>query len=527
MQTLNLNQTECGHCALSRRSFLATGCAGCAGMIGLSQGGLLLEVANAAETTMTVRVIFSLHAPVQTDPDWPNIGFDFRPVMDKTMNALILGCPNIAFKSSMADGLEKAKQIVDTDKAEGTIDGYFVMQLNTGVRAVQEIVASGKPVLYTDFLYGGCGHFLQRGAAELRAGKPNYAFISSSQLEDYVAAAQCFPLAKGEGGVAAFVAGVTKVRIERTPNHFDMTCKEDKVDMLSTADLRKELKGKKMLEVEKGRHAVAAQTKESLGIEIVQIPYAELNDEWVKADKDAAQEVVKRWKRTADAIVGVPDKTLQESAEMYLAQKACLKKYDACAITVNCLHGFYGGQIHAYPCLGFHELLNEGLVGACECDTRSTLTMVAMTTLTKGRPGFISDPVMDISTKQIIYAHCVASNKPFGPAGPANPFTILTHSEDRQGASVRSTLPPGYMTTTLEIAPEWKQILFHQAKAVGNSTEDRACRTKLACVPAGDFEKLFTCWAPWSWHRVTYYGDLKESVFALADAIGFKVIEEA
>ena len=140
-----------------------------------------------------------------------------------------------------------------------------------------------------------------------------------------------------------------------------------------------------------------------------------MNDEWEKADKVQAKEVMNKWKRNAEAVVDISDETLEASARMYLAMKTCLKKHDACGITINCLGGFYGGHIHAYPCLGFHELLNEGLIGACECDTLSTLTMITMTTLTKGRPGYISDPVMDVATKQIIYAHCVASNKAFGP----------------------------------------------------------------------------------------------------------------
>ena len=194
---------------------------------------------------------------------------------------------------------------------------------------------------------------------------------------------------------------------------------------------------------------------------------------------------------------------------------------------MNCLGGFYGGHIHAYPCLGFHQLLNEGLVGACECDVRSTATMVAFTAMTQGRPGYISDPVIDTSKRQIIYAHCVASNKAFGPQGPANPFQILTHSEDRQGASVRSLLPLGYMTTTLEIAQDRKEILMHRGKAVENDPDDRACRTKLAAEPVGDIEKLFGAWDQWGWHRVTYYGDLKEPVYALADIMGWKVVEEA
>jgi hypothetical protein len=306
-----------------------------------------------------------------------------------------------------------------------------------------------------------------------------------------------------------------------------MKCIDDKFDVLSTGDLLKELKTKKLLEYESGWANVVQETKDQLGIEIIKRPFAELNDLWANANKEQAMEVVKRWKNGADAIIDVSDETLEVSARMYLAMKQTLKNHDACAITINCLGGFYGGHINAYPCLGFHELLNEGLIGACECDTLSTLTMVTMTTMTKGRPGYISDPVMDVAKKQIIYAHCVASNKEFGPQGPANPFTIMTHSEDRQGASLRSMLPVGYMTTTLEMNPAKKQILFHQAKAVDNIVDDRACRTKLAAVPVGDFEKLFTEWGRWGWHRVTYYGDLKKPIFALADTLGWEVVEEA
>jgi hypothetical protein len=207
--------------------------------------------------------------------------------------------------------------------------------------------------------------------------------------------------------------------------------------------------------------------------------------------------------------------------------KHVLARHGAKAITINCLGGFYGGHIHAYPCLGFYELNNEGLVGGCECDVRSAATMVAGAIVSGGRPGFISDPVVDTAKRQIIYAHCVASNRVFGPKGASNPFEILTHSEDRQGASVRSLLPTGYMTTSMEIESSRKEILFHRAKAVGNDPDDRACRTKLCAEPVGDIEKLFTMWDTWGWHRVTFYGDLKEPVWALADALGYTVVEEA
>ena len=529
--TTKINETlSCGCCGQSRRAFLSD-CVKCIGAVGAFSGFVVPTILATGGCTSTpgmkVRVVFALHAPVQPGPDWPNVGFDFNPVMEGIMNALTAGCPKIEFVQSMSNGPDNTVKLITDDEAAGDIDGYIVVQMNCWNQVVQKLCETGKPVLYADFLYAGSGGFLVYTGRLLNANTANFAHMSSGNIAHLVAAANCFPLAKS-GGVEAFVNGVTKIRQDIVAGvKVDMECINDKFDILSTDELLKELKGKKILEFEKGWAKIGESTKESLGIEIIQRPFAELNDMWEKADKVQAMEVVKRWKGGALAVIDVPDETLEKSARMYLAMKQCLKKHNACAITINCLGGFYGGHINAYPCLGFHELLNEGLIGACECDTLSTLTMVVMTTLTKGRPGYISDPVMDVASKQIIYAHCVASNKAFGPQGASNPFTIMTHSEDRQGASLRSTLPVGYMTTTLEMHPERKEILFHQAKAVDNSTEDRACRTKLAAVPVGDFEKLFTEWGKWGWHRVTYYGDLKEPVFALANALGWKVVEEA
>ena len=167
---------------------------------------------------------------------------------------------------------------------------------------------------------------------------------------------------------------------------------------------------------------------------------------------------------------------------------------------------------------------NDGLVGACEADLQSTITMLAMTTLV-GRPGYISDPVIDTSRNQIIYAHCVAPSKVYGPSGPANPYHIRDHSEDRKGAAVRSLMPLGEITTTLKFHPVQKEVVVHQGKTVANIDEDKACRTKLA-VEVKDIYKLMGQWDRWGWHRVTFYGDYRRQVENISSLLGFKVVEE-
>ncbi len=509
----------CRACTLNRRQFIA-GCAACAGAFGYLAAPALRGESEPGK--VKVRIVHSLHALVQPGPDWPNQGFDFNPFIDRTRAMLVKSFPNYQFFTSLANGPEQAQTILDADK-DAEMDGYLVYQLNCWNRVVQTIAASGKPVLYVDFPYGGSGGFLTYTAAFLRDKSAHVGFVASSQPKDLLAAVRCFGALKN-GDAAQFASATARVRVAHTPKPSRLKCKSDAFTTLSTEDCIRQMKNSKILAV---RSQESGPGEAMFTVPVEQIAFAELNDAWEKADPDEASAIADRWEETAARIESVSRETLEQSAAMYLAQKAVLKKHDANAITINCLGGFYGGHIHAYPCLGFHELSNEGLIGACECDVRSTATMVAFTALTQGRPGYISDPVIDTAQRRIIYAHCVASKRPFGPRGKSNPFQILTHSEDRQGASVRSLLPKGYLTTTLQVAQDRQEILLHQGKTIANDPDDRACRTKLMAEPMGDIEKLFTMWDRWGWHRVTYYGDLKAPAYALADALGWKVVEEA
>lgn len=513
----------CVNCPLNRRRFLARGGAAAAGALGALWAPQWLGAEEKAGR-IRIRILYALHAAEQTQPDWPNKGFDFKPVMERIHTELTRECPDIEFIPSLATGEGQAKKIMEEDKAAGNIDGYLVYQMNAWNQVVQTMATTGKPVLYADFQFGGSGGFLVYTAAFLRNHAKNVGFIASSDIKDLIAAVQCFRIVKKGGSVEDFVAAISQTRRGGTPQPGGLTIKRDDLKCLSADECLGRLKKSRILVL---RDQTAGVEAEIAGITVERIPFAALNEAWAGADKDASRAVADQWQKDAEKVEGVSRETLETSAAMYLGMKSLLDKHGASGITVNCLGGFYGNHIHAYPCLGFHQLNNDGLIGGCEGDVRSATTMLIGSTLTQGRPGYISDPVIDTSKRQIIYAHCVAPNKVFGPQGASNPFQILTHSEDRQGASVRSVMPTGYLTTTLEFNQERKQILFHRALAVGNDPDDRACRTKLCAEPLGDIEKLFAEWDQWGWHRVTFYGDLKEPVYALADALGWKVLEEA
>jgi hypothetical protein len=509
---------------VSRRGFIAS-CSACAACMALAPVTFLNSRGRSSKGApkMKIRVLYSLHGPIQTQPDWPNVGFDFNPVMEKINTALQNQFPGFEFIPTLATGPEDAEKIVQKDALEN-IGGYLVYQMNCWNQVVQTIARTEKPVLYADFQFAGSGGFLVYTATFINSNTANVGFVASSRMEDLLAAVECFNIVKNGGSADDFVKATKKTRIASTPSAKQYSVNPNDIKTLSPGECIRQLGNSKIIAVKDQTASIADPV---MGIPVEYIPFAEVNDAWSKADKEESARIVGIWQKSAVEIVDVSYETLLTSAAMYLGMKKVLKNHGANAITMNCLGGFYGGHIHAYPCLGFHELCNEGLVGACECDINSTATMVAFSAMTGGRPGFISDPVIDTSKRQIIYAHCVAPNRIFGTEGKTNPFRIMTHSEDRDGASVQSILPVNFMTTTLEINNDRKEILMHQAVSLDNDPDDRACRTKLCAEPLGDIEKLFAMWDKWGWHRVTFYGDLKDPVYAFADATGYKVIEEA
>jgi len=457
---------------VSRRQWLS-GCAACAACAGL---GVKPTPALAAADKARVRLVYG--HPQKPIEGWPYLDFDYEARKKQLTGRLAAACPNIEFLPAAAGSTEDVKKILEADSE---VDGYVVYVLGIPSSVARPMVASGKRMVLVDDLYGGTGQFLPAYSQALREKRP-VAGVSSTRFEDLVAAVKSFEAIKRLR--TAVILDVTN----RVP----------------------------------GAEAKAMQ--EVFGAEVRRISGDEINAAYQKADRAAADKAAKAWIKAAQKIVEPSREEIGKSGVMYIAMQDLMKQHNSPALTIDCLNLFYGGKLPAYPCLGLFQFLNDGLVGACEADLRSTITMLAMTYLT-GRPGYISDPVIDTSKNQIIYAHCVAPTKVYGPAGAAAPFHIRSHAEDHKGASVRALLPLGEMTTTLEISPLRKQTVLHQGRSVANIDDDRACRTKLA-VEVKDIRKLFREWDQWGWHRVTYYGDLRPAVEAFTALMGFELVEE-
>jgi len=507
----------------SRRRFLS-GCACCAG---LAAGELLLgrQESRAGEPAggkPRVRLVFC--ETTNDKPIWPNIGYDFDGRRKKLVDLLTRGCPDVEFLTGkVMDQPQHADEVL---KGDGEVDGYVVLVQGLGWRNdIVKLCSTGKPTLLVDNLFGGSGLFLTRNSQIMKMGKP-VDWVSSLNDQDILASVRNFTLLREGKSASRVAAAFRATRRKMTPAGDDWTCRDDPLPAPDFDEALRKLKSMKLLVVGGGwgGDEFRKAAEQLVGLKFIPISFEEMAGAYEKADRDAARDVARGWIQRAEKVVEPSRKDIVKSAAMYLAMKELIGKHGAMGISINCLGGFYGGHMDAYPCLGFSQLNDDGMVGGCESDQMSALTMAILGALT-GRPGYISDPVIDTSRNHIIYAHCVAMTKPFGPRGASNPYRLRTHSEDRKGASMQSLLPAGYMTTTLEINPTSRQVLFHQAKTAGNNDSDMACRTKLAAIIKGDIEKLAENWRM-GWHRVTFYGDLKDPVKELCDRLGLKLIVE-
>lgn len=483
--------------------------------------------------TKKVRLIFGYHqnGEVQNRPDWPNVGYDFRPVMKNITDTLNLEVKGIEFLPVHCADKAETQKVMAADNKNDEIVGYVIVNLNCGPTCIFAWNCTEKAIFFTPLPYAGDGGWL-RDNGNLHNWKVQHVVsFAALDFSKVAAVAKAFEVFAGGGTVADFKAKGEALRAALIPPDTPpagIKIVEDKVDCRTPEEALAAIKGFKILSVQGHPPAnFVREFRNTFGVEIERVTFDEVNAACRAADEDEARKYFAAWKEKASRIEHVDDATLLGCAKMYVGMRETMKKHGAYAITVDCLGGCYAGKLDAYPCLGFMQLQDEGLMGVCENDYQSTLTMIVFQALARGRVGFVSDPVLDMPNRAISYAHCVSTRRFFGKDGPEQPFEILTHSEDRMGASVRAIAPIGYPVTTVKLSTNTRSVAVHTGVIVANDFDDRACRTKILVRVTGDYKKIEGTWPKYFWHRVTFIGDFRKDVEAFAAKIGYTVDYES
>lgn len=258
----------------------------------------------------------------------------------------------------------------------------------------------------------------------------------------------------------------------------------------------------------------AEAVKEKFGTEIKQISLQRMVNAYNSFNGEKAQAEALRWIEGAEMVVEPSTEEIFKSCKLALAFEKLLDEEQATLMTVDCYGSMHQPlcQKYAYPCIGFSRLNNLGLGGICESDLSSAMTHILFQGLS-GKPGFISDPTVDMSNNSIILAHCMGTTKMDGPDGPAAPYKIRTIMERQEGAVPQVQMRLGQKVTQARIIDSSKLIYFTgEIIATPVSLEHvRGCRTKIAVRVDGDLDKL---WKNWSHglHRQTCYGDITKEL---------------
>ncbi len=270
----------------------------------------------------------------------------------------------------------------------------------------------------------------------------------------------------------------------------------------------------------------AEKVRAKFGAELVNIPNERILEGMRAIDQaEAEAEAEVYWIKPAQRIVEPTRPEIVESARMYLATRKIMIEERAQAIcSAHCMGNPRG-------CLTFSKLNDCGLVGACEGDIDSTLTMLLFG-YAFGVPGFISDPVIDTAKNAMVHFHCTSATKMDGARARRLPFVIRTQTDSRGGVALEVENRVGQPVTCAKLV-DLDTLLVVPGKILETSNSPLACRTQFAqSVP--DARRLFLNWGAdvthgdtmTLLHRVVFYGDYLKSVQDLGDLMGFKVITE-
>jgi len=271
----------------------------------------------------------------------------------------------------------------------------------------------------------------------------------------------------------------------------------------------------------------ADQVKKRLGTEMIPISIRQTMDAHKAVDlKEAEAEAQEYWISKAKKIVEPKPEEIVNSARFYLAVKKLMIEHGARAVTSsNCMGA------PAKGCLTFSKLNDMGLVGACEGDMDSTLTML-MFQYAFGIPGFISDPVFDTAQDALIHFHCTCTTKMDGPQSKRMPFTIRTQSDSERGVALDVEQRIGQEVTCAKFI-NLDAMLISTGKIFKITHDELGCRTQF-WTKVADARRMYHNWGAdilkggtmALLHRDVFYGNHLRDIKNLGVLMGFKVVEE-
>ena len=466
---------------ISRRCFLKSTAAGvvtCGALAGLAER--LAAATSAPRLGLTSKVRVGKVYLGREHPGWPTTAVDVPAEMKRYEGKLAKLAPRLADIEFVNAGLvQDDAQLAKAKEQFKDVTGILVMHLTMGIgQQLQSLMELGIPIVLFSLPY--TGHEWHTIASWQRQGKLIEVY-PTSRFEDVLIAIRPFRA----------LHRLKEARILHVSH--------------VPADA-----------------AYCKDIKEKFGTDIKSIGLPELEKAYNAADRSEAMADCRRWMKEARKIIEPTKDDILKGSLMYIAMRNLLAEHDAVLVTMNCLGMNLMGRGMGYPCLGFVRLNNMGLGGVCEADLKSSMTHLIFSYLV-GKPGFVTDPVFDLSTSSIIHAHCVAATQMEAPDTRPARYYIRSHLEDNKGASLQVMLPVNRKLTMARLIGTDK-LLFATGDAVDSPFVEWGCRTKLT-MKVQNIERFLENWSC-GLHRVVFYGDHTQDVHRFCRFARVQVLHE-
>lgn len=212
-----------------------------------------------------------------------------------------------------------------------------------------------------------------------------------------------------------------------------------------------------------GRVEKAVESSEPrFGTSLVDIPAAEFNEIFdAIPDAGPVAELAATTREQARRIIDLSDKAFLDAARAHLAVAEIRKRYEAEAITIECLF-----LKHRKPCLSF--AMNNGTLNPCGCenDLRASLGLMLGAAMF-GRGGFQHNPEFDLEENLYFASHCTCATKLHGPEGKDETFDLRPFFHQMpKTLALDVQWPKGEAATLFKVDPKSNKLTAWQGEIV-------------------------------------------------------------
>jgi len=494
------------------------------------------------EKEINIEVVF-IGKP-QWEAGWPYLGYENESLIKSIKESLRTNFPKIYFSNFQMITTYDSHLVMGIKQNIKSSDAAIIFTIghygDPGiVQAGIEFVEINKPVILANVLYQG-DHTFTKVYSTLKDRDLRLFPISSSNLEDFNTPLEILIKILKIKGERVLVYAPDKIKMDwnRILELFNPERKRIRKEfpefLNQVTTLSTEQKFEFYTDVEGNDQAhqwrrdeekYKKNLKEIFNSEMVKADPDEIMQYYDRVNEDDAKKVADKWDQEA-LKVEPNEKTILNSAKLYIAFKELLKTKNFSFFTPDCGTFLLTGKLPAYPCLAFMELINDNIYGICESDMDSTVSYIFGLAITN-RPGFVSNHTLDTVNKHITYMHCVAPNRLFGKDESQSDYEIRYHGETHYlGASPCIKFPIGETVTTIKISILEKKIAIRMGKIINNIVDKRGCVSKMLVESnVKDIMDNYD-WETFGWHRVTFLGDWKQKFIIGAKLLGLKIIEE-